>query len=555
MTDWPLPEGLTGDPRLIRVFAGGAKEGAEDCPTLRAVKARPRLRAAHRTPYKPDDLETFALAPVMRRLDLLEFGRIRDDPARVRPSHPGLERFAEHAAAQYLAAAESLDPEGRLLPDHKYWVRQTRTPADSGGGRTVYELRAWGRCYADRERTVCELRLLRFGSVRRGGRPRAGRDPAETAMAAYVAAYGGRAAEPARWGDEHEVQDVTAPRRIRVVEIGCLDGSVGEPLFDGTPEEAEAAYRRLAAPRLRATVDAVHRRPGPGCAACRLTASCPDLPRAPGVLGVADVSRPRRTLSVTDLRRYAKCPAQEHLRRLHLPYDEGLEHDRHVTRGHAVHAWLQRLHERTPRRPCTPADAPADPTDWEADGWHLTGADAELGARLIGRHAAVCPLRHADPEAPVIAERLLAFQDPEADVVLVAKPDLVYRSGGAVVWREIKSTRYRAPRGDEDVLERYPQAALALVLLAQGVFGGDVRRSRVEVEVLRPTGSDLELVSPRQADRVATARRVIHGLAAPWHRDAISAPRPGQHCARCEVARWCPAVPPSSGAAAVGEQR
>ncbi|MEV5615895.1 PD-(D/E)XK nuclease family protein [Streptomyces bacillaris] len=552
MTAWPLPQGITGDPGLIRVFAGGAKEREEDCPTLRAVKARPRLQAMHRTHYKPADFEPFALATVMRRLDVLEFGRVREDPTRVRPSHPGLERYAEHAVDQYLAAVKSLDPGGELLPDPQYWVRQSRTAADPHGNRTVYELRVWGRCYANRERTVCELRLLRFGSAQPGKRGSGERDPAEIAMAAYVAAYGGRAAEPTRWRDEHSVRDAVTPQRVRVVEIGCLDGSVG-PLFDGTPDEAEAAYRRLAAPRLRATVDAVHRRPGSGCVTCRLTAGCPDLPRTPGILGIKDFSRPRRTLSVTDLRRYANCPAQEHLRRIHLPYDKDIEHNHHVARGHAVHAWLQRLHARTPRRPCTVADAPAERTDWRVDDWHLTGDDAELGARLIARHAAVCPLRHADPGTTPIAERLLTFYDPEADVVLTAKPDLLYRSRGSVVWREIKSTKYRRPLGNKDVLEQYPQAALALVLLAEGMLGGDVRHSRVEVEILRPSGPDLELVSPRQADRIATARQVIRDLAAPWHGDRRSNPNPGRHCVRCEVARWCPAADtlpvssPSSG--------
>ncbi|WP_406484951.1 PD-(D/E)XK nuclease family protein [Streptomyces sp. NBC_01563] len=495
----------------------------------------------HRTPYKPADFEPFALAAVMRKLDVLEFGRVRDDPARVRPAHPGLERYAEHALAQYLAAAKSLDSEEELLPDPKYWVRQSKTTTDPHGNRTVYELRVWGRCYANRERTVCELRLLRFGSVRPGRRGRSEREPAEVSMAAYIAAHGGRAAEPTRWGDEHNVQGAVTPERVRVVEIGCLDGSV-RSLFDGTPDEARAAYQRLAAPRLRATVDAVHRRPGAGCATCRLTATCPNLQRTPGILGITDSSRPRLTLSVTDLRRYANCPAQEHLRRIHLPYDKDIEHDRHVARGHAVHAWLQHLHARTPQRPCTVADAPANRTDWRVDDWHLTGDDAELGARLIARHAAVCPLRHADPGTTAIAEQLLTFHDPQADVVLVAKPDLLYHSGGSVVWRETKSTKYRTPRGGKDILEQYPQAALALVLLAEGVLGGDAHRSRVEVEVLRPSGPDLELVSPHQADRVATARQVIHDLAAPWHRDRTSAPNPGRRCARCEVARWCPAT-------------
>ena len=96
---------------------------------------------------------------------------------------------------------------------------------------------------------------------------------------------------------------------------------------------------------------------------------------------------------------------------------------------------------------------------------------------------------------------------------MIAEPDLLYCDGGGWVWRETKTTRYIADRSGKDILEAYPQAALALVLLAEGALGGDPARSRVELEILRPTGPDLELISPGDPGRVAKAREVIASLA------------------------------------------
>ncbi|MDF9816762.1 PD-(D/E)XK nuclease family protein [Streptomyces sp. SPB162] len=534
MTNWPIPEGIAGESNLVRVFTRGVRNDNGECPALRAFNSRPGLRSLTRTPYKPPDFENFALATVMQQLDLKEFGHVRGDPPRGRPPHPGLALWAVHAVAKYLSASSTLELAAQMLPDPLHWVEQTTLTSAQPGEPAVYEMRVWGRCYATRDGRVRELRLPRFGVA--GAHER---EPAEIAMAAHIAAYGGRAEEPG-WGEQHDVGEAAVPERVRVVEVGCLDGST-LVLFDGSPHETDAPFKDLAAPRLRTTIDAIKRRPGASCVKCRLSPKCTVLQRLPGILGIEDTTRPRRTLSVTDLRRYENCPTQEHLRRIHLPYDREIEHDRHIRRGHAVHAWLQHLHERSSRRPCTAADVPPNPSDWQIGGWHLTGPEAELGVRLIARHAAVCPLKYADQDVELRIEETLTFLDTESDTLVMAKPDLLYRSSGSWVWRELKSTKHRTPRGGKDILEQYPQAALALILLAERALGGDVRGSRVELEILRPSGPDLELITPNQADRVAKAREVIHSLAAPWHADSVSAPNPGKRCLRCEVAQWCPA--------------
>ena len=167
-------------------------------------------------------------------------------------------------------------------------------------------------------------------------------------------------------------------------------------------------------------------------------------------------------------------------------------------------------------------------------------------------------LRHADRDVVPRTEPVLAYDDPASDTVVIAQPDLLYCDGGGWVWRETKTTRYIADRSGKDVLEVYPQAALALVLLAEGALGGDRSRSRVELEILRPTGPDLELISPGNPGRIAKAREVLASLAAPWHGDRDFAANPGRRCADCEVAQWCPSAlpaPPDEGDARPGGQQ
>jgi hypothetical protein len=532
----------------------------------RALKAHPRIETTGAPRFKSPDFEDFPLEPVMRALDLIEDGnsvaealsRAASGAGRGRGGkrpHPGLAQWAAQAVTHYLEArlpAVQMPGVGQpaLVPVRDEWVQQLRLERLDEHGVRMYELCAWGRRYQSPDGLFRELRLPRFGTVEG-----AEREPGEVAMAARVMAFGSqaRAAEKkgtgayawsTRRGRPYLVQQGTLPSWVRVVEVGCGDGSA-RVLFEGDPDEALRLYEKEAKGRLRATVDATERRPGRSCASCRLAPSCPDLLKIPGLLGVEDVTRPRRTVSATDLRRHDNCPAQEHLRRLRLPRSLDIEYGSpHVRRGKAVHKLLEELHARTPHRPCALADVP-DAREWSAGEWHLAGRDAELGAQLMARHVAVCPLRHADLDVAPRMEPVLAFDDPASDTVVIAQPDLLFYDGGGWVWRETKTTHYIADRSGKDVLEAYPQAALALVLLAEGALGGDRSRSRVELEILRPTGPDLELINPGDPGRVAKAREVIAALAAPWHGDRDFAANPGRRCTDCEVARWCPSALPA----------
>jgi len=542
MSSWHPPPGMTGNAGLVRASSRTARADERACPASASAKARPgvwpRGQASARPPVRPE----FALGPFMTALDLIEHAKVPPQAALERaaaepgrlPAHPGLMEWTQDAVRCYLAAAPAMARiagEAVLEPAAHEWVYRW-SGALPAGDHAVYEITAWGRRYRSPDGSIRELRLPRPGSA--GARER---DPAEVAVAAYVAAFGVPAERPRRWSDPFRAR--TCPdqvARVRIVEYGCADGSV-RLLFDGTPAGAKAAFRDLGSPRLREAASGTAERPGEGCADCKLLTACTTLPRVPGLLGILAAGQPLRTWSVTNGRDYAICPARDHLRRLHLP--RAGEYDQPARRGKAVHARIEELHRRHPARPCTEDDLRADPEQWQEE-WQLDAEQARLGARQLAWHLPVCPLAPGASTGQVRPEPSLAVHDPLADVIVLAKPDLLYQDRGAWVWRETK-TGGRTQARDTDVLSKYPQAALAAVVLAAGVLGGEQDGSRVELEILRPDGPDIHLLDPHDPAVADHAREVVRDLAGAWHGDLLLDPRPGPWCTGCEVSRWCTA--------------
>jgi PD-(D/E)XK nuclease superfamily len=536
MSGWQVPEGLIGNAQLVRVGTTAARSDELACPQFAAAKARPGLRAE--TPRKPSDVESFPLGLVDEVLDAVEHADMSAasamvllrDPSRRRVAHPGLLRWVWHAVQEYLAASAELDrlSDSVLVPVDREWVVQANVP--EADGPVTYEIRAWGRRYASADQAFRELRLLRVDTVI--GRDR---EVAEVAAAAFVLATG-HLARRSGWKEPFRIRPGQGPDRVRVVEVGCTDGSHGV-LFDGTPAEARQAYEQHARPRLRKAVDGGAFRPGGQCVDCKLLSVCPAVPKRTELLGAHDAGKARRSWSVTDGRRYRECPAQEHLRRLKLPVAFDVEYGEAARRGQAVHNWLSERHRQWPQRRCLARDVPHPSDSWSVGRWVVAGEQAELGVRMIGDHAAVCPLRRLDPHARVFVEHMVVVHDPAADVVVMATPDLLYTEGDAWVWREIKTTQ-RSDGGD--LLAGYPQIALGVVLLAQGVLGGTLAGSRVELERLTPRGPIITRFDPTDQDHLDRARAIVTELMVGWHADLRSVPTPGECCRQCAVARWCP---------------
>jgi hypothetical protein len=539
MADWSVPEGLEGDTGLLRVYATTARADDRACPQYLAAKARPGLWPRQRSPRREPGLAQFSLDPVMALLDLVEYdgltleqaqARLRDSRTASRP-HPGLLRWAGHAAAQYLAAGAAIDTlRGWVAePTSRPWVMQV-TPSGDAGGFT-YELCAWGRRYESADGQMRELRLPRVKSVANRAI-----DPGEAAAAALVLARGRVALGQPRSGKAN----LGRPQPVgwaRVVEVGCEDGS-WHVIFDDPPEKARQQYDEHARRRLAAVTAGGEYRPGDSCADCKLLHTCPALPRRPGLLGIASSGRPVRTWSVTNGRHYMTCPAQEYyLDRLHLPPAAGSGLSSSVRRGQAVHAWLADRHAHQPARPCAADDVPETPDAWSAGGWEVTGEDARLGVQMIGDHSLTCALQDLPPGTVILPEHQLFVYDPDAAVLVIAKTDLLYESSGAWALRETKTTRAVS---EGSLLERYPQAALGILLLAAGIPSGSPQSNRFELERLTPAGPLLDSLDPSDADLLTEARRVIRDMVSKWREDDGAIATPGYGCRTCEASRWCP---------------
>ncbi|MGW5353729.1 PD-(D/E)XK nuclease family protein [Streptomyces sp. NPDC004031] len=493
------------------------KGGDFRCPAADALKAR-GYRTVPTIRRPRERLEQFALGPFMAACDarLRTGGEPVELSWEATPSHDGLRQWTTHALASYDTAFPT-DPDLPLSEVQTPWCYShlaTETESRDGG---EYQLSVWGRCLQSDDGTVRELRL----PVNRLSK----KPPPDSFVAAAALVLAEGAPGP-------------TPQRVRIVEFALLDAQV-RPLFDGTREEALVAYRTYGRAALNELLDSQEYRPGAACADCAYASVCPVLRRAPGLLGMEERGRTRRVWSVTNGRNYRVCPARDQMRRLHLPLADEVEHSVVTERGRALHAYLAERHGDGPPRPCTVMV----PEQWVPEEFELPEHERALGVILLRRHAAVCPMRLVRDATDVRSEPRVVRYDTAAEVVVVAKPDLLYRDNGAWVWRETKTSQ-REWRANSPLLEQHPQLALATLLLARGDLGGTAGQARIELEVLRPGGADLETIDPFVPEVQAAANTIVRGLVDGWLRDEEYPARPGPSCARCETARWC-----SSGAA------
>ncbi|WP_406314208.1 PD-(D/E)XK nuclease family protein [Streptosporangium sp. NBC_01639] len=527
---------LVGNPDIVRLSASMLDRRESDCGDFAAAKARPDVRPQvfERRRFAP--WESFPLGLVMQVLDAVEFDGADVDEAVGQavegnrdPVHPGAARWILHACRTYLETAESLAAEGGdLRPErHPRIVQRSGSPAE------MRALTAWGRWYGSPDGTVVEFRRLRLR--RPLGRAA---DPATLAMA-YVAAAGDRAVG----GTQDLYRSVPVPvrepaadpARVRVVEVGLTDGAAAV-LVDTAPEDVRRAYLASARPVATGLLAGGHRSPGGDCADCKLRASCGTLPRTPGLLGLPDRGTHRRTWSITTARQYQICPAQAHMRDLRLPADDS--ESAAVRRGLVVHRWLEITHGRPGAGPCTPEGLPDPETgDLAWAGPAVSRDDYRQAWPYLLQHLRVCPLAgggvtHVTPEPRVAA------YDSDADVLVVANPDLIRRVNGRLVYREQKTSAVHRGITAENALDLVPQLALAVCLIADGAFGDT--GGLVELEQLTPASGDVVTFNAGDPEVLATARAVVSDRARAWHRDVAFRPTPGPWCRVCPMTRWCP---------------
>ncbi|MFE6308759.1 PD-(D/E)XK nuclease family protein [Nocardiopsis sp. NPDC057823] len=206
----------------------------------------------------------------------------------------------------------------------------------------------------------------------------------------------------------------------------------------------------------------------------------------------------------------------------------------------AVRAWLERAHERLPRRACEPADLPVDPARWACAGRRLFGARARRAAALLAAHIPVCPLRDLPAGDHVRSGPTLTADDTEADVLVVYRTDVLHHRRGSWVHRSVLISEEGPPGATGPALfAQDPRAALGVLFFASGVIAAGPEPA-VEVEVLGPDGARVDTMDPASPQVLAAAERTVRALVAPWHRDRVYAPVPGPACRTCPYRGWCP---------------
>ncbi|MFJ6512665.1 PD-(D/E)XK nuclease family protein [Streptomyces sp. NPDC091406] len=558
MSSWPRPAGTSGDIKLVRTNLGAARLDPRDCPSKRSSDARPMLTAYPAPAEHAETLQDFTLKVFMDALDLIEHDRRNPEEVieelrrtkgtfglyRRREAHPLLLSWSA-AAVQRFVTARMSDQRARraaglplTVPVRDAWALGTDPgPVDARGADT-YETTAWGRRFAALDGSTRELWLLTFGTAKDS------RPEAEAAVAAYVAARG----RPVSGGWKKRYTVVPAerlephrtafPERVRVIEFGCGDGAFKE-LLDWNQQEVRQHFKADGWPALSQAIDGTGARPGSSCVDCKTLAGCDAIARTPDLLTIAppEPRRPRRSLSVTDLRAYRDCPAKFHATR-QLKLRSAKPESPEVRRGRVVDDVLNQRHGGTPYRSCAEFPGPADPASWGAGALQLSGKEARDGAAMLEQHGFYCPLDGLAAAEEVRVQYQVACYDPGLDLVLIATPDLLHTRNGGWVWRETKTASRYLYEG-ESLMKRYPQLALGVLMLAAGVLGGDVRRSRVELELLHTDDVTFEELDPSRPRVVDEAREVIAELARPWTGDRDYPTAPGRHCNSCEALEWC----------------
>jgi hypothetical protein len=353
-------------------------------------------------------------------------------------------------------------------------------------------------------------------------------------------------------------------QRIRVTEFTLASGAY-TVLFDGSPADAAAAYQARTDDRghlIAQALDNTRLNPGAACGGCSFLQVCPAPAKIRSVLGI-DTAVATRAITSNDLAAYDDCPARFQLqRRSHLAprpredqLDDGLAPSR---RGEAAHKFLQWAHRRSPSQGCTEVDLPdpgVDPAAVEAllAATGMTAAGLDVQAYTAARpylvsHLEHCLLGYAGFDDVAVEPRHTVY-DPDADVVIVATPDLTLRAGSAPVWRETKTRAYTPPQDERDALNNYPAFALHVTLLAAGVAGNSRDDGTAELEVLTPMAADSRvfIVPLSDGGLVAHAQKIVAQIAGRWSQDSTFEPKPSSGCGRCPMYGWC--LPPEVGSA------
>jgi len=509
---------VTGDPRPVKVSASDVAN-TTGCGRFLTLKTRPGIRDVdgwrrlfspwdERTPFPLGDVIELVLeAHKLQRGTHQELSAWLLQAMDERGVHRLLRSYTRQAVDNVLEAHDSIEAE--IGPLRLLGLNPQVGPRDR-------LLTAWAPLYETND-GIREIRRFRLGTVHDKDDDR----ERWSVVAAYVAAtYRGG----------------VSPQRVRVVEIGAVDGS-SLTIFDGAPEAARARYaadgRRWAA----AVTEEDHIVPCRSCGDCKAAGSCHALIPLDGMLGQPGRGHSSRSVSPGDLEKYLRCPAQWLLDAcVHLPKeDSGGEG---AARGYAVHRWLKAAHSR--QRECSPQDLPSPGSGLGLAAGILTEAEYEIAYPFLSHHVGQCPLAAAEGE-PAIVEQDVYGYDHDAEVVPVTRPDLVYRVGDKLVIREFKTSKEPYASGRDEAYDKHLQIPFLITMLNSGLLAAHhARTGAVELELLTDTERFLWSWDASDPVVAGVAAGTIRRAVQHWHTDKTWNTQPGPYCAWCPVRQWCP---------------
>lgn len=502
-------------------IALSATDIASDCACGRflALKARPQVKSAEwERSFAPWGAIPFPLGDIRDLID----DALRLDPAPAPADLPGWIRGAVETRGVHRLLQKFIAEAVENGLDAHYDMEESVgelnliavDPSYGSGSRT---LKVWAPLY-ETTNGVREIRRYRLGPARQDHTPP---DTHWSTTAGFIAA---------------KFCSSITPTRVRVVEIGLLDGST-YVCMDVPPQAAVDAYVADTRTHAASIIDAAHVVPCRSCSECKIAGICTDLIPMPSVIGQPSRGVSTRSVSASELSEYDQCPGRWLLNRhLHLPKEKAVTHDQ--DRGLSVHRWLARAHARGVQ--CTSADILQSSGGRGLAEGVLSAEQFAVVEPFLVQHLAACPF--GQPEYSLVAaeETVYGF-DSDADVVTILKPDLVYRQGNRLIVRETKTSLEIKIQSSDEAYDKYLQVPFSLQALRKGLlerYGAEV--GVVELELLSPVDHHVWRWDTTHSQLAAVAAGDVRRAAEDWHSDLTWETRPGAQCEWCPVRQWCP---------------
>ena len=102
-------------------------------------------------------------------------------------------------------------------------------------------------------------------------------------------------------------------------------------------------------------------------------------------------------------------------------------------------------------------------------GWNQDEANVALP--FLSQHQLTCPINKSSKVATEIAVEAL---DSDADISISTRPDLIYKNGDDLVWREMKTVSSIKDLENDIYFNIYPQLPLAIRLMVENAIPKNV---------------------------------------------------------------------------------